>query len=485
MNRRSYLQVAGVLPRSDGAGESTYHVDDFQDSTGTLSGLLVHWVLLPLRLALRLLASLKEQQQIEEILAVLEQQLKDATAEENYREAARLRDAIREVKARDPVRRLQQQLEAAIAGERYEEAATLKEELARIAPPPPPAPALPASSCTSDTLTEGVRVVVRSVYVRHRSDPERSHFFFAYRVRITNEGSRVVRLVSRHWLITNGKGRVEHVRGPGVVGQQPVLPPGASFEYTSVCPLDTRNGAMILLCDSGSWSEGTMAITGENTTGDEDDDALNAATEMREAKTGLDFLVSVLSHEKEKQAPLTSGAYTGEASDLCRGDDRPQPARTAQPVVASAAGPSVHLPSRTSSSKPPPRYKQDVLRWADPTARDRALANAGESVSHVMATPSKSKKPSLTAMIYEDALDSFKSTWSTDYPWLVLIKNTSSMPAFKCRLCMDFAGDGGKCGKSGHGATDLQTQAFKRHAATNKHQLAIEHQMKMLAQAGK
>ncbi|CAI5516816.1 unnamed protein product [Closterium sp. Naga37s-1] len=186
----------------------------------------------------------EEQQQIEEILAVLEQQLKDATAEENYREAARLRDAIREVKARDPVRRLQQQLEAAIAGERYKEAATLKEELARIAPPPPPPPALPASSCTSDTLTEGVRVVVRSVYVRHRSDPDRSHFFFAYRVRITNEGSRVVRLISRHWLITNGKGRVEHVRGPGVVGQQPVLPPGASFEYTSVCPLDTRKGAM-------------------------------------------------------------------------------------------------------------------------------------------------------------------------------------------------------------------------------------------------
>ncbi|GJP84326.1 hypothetical protein CLOP_g14393 [Closterium sp. NIES-67] len=186
----------------------------------------------------------EEQQQIEEILAVLEQQLKDATAEENYREAARLRDAIREVEARDPVRRLKQQLEAAIAGERYEEAASLSAELARIAPPPPPPPALPASSCTSDTLTEGVRVVVRSVFVRHRSDPARSHFFFAYRVRITNEGPRVVRLVNRHWLITNGKGRVEHVRGPGVVGQQPVLPPGATFEYTSMCPLDTRKGAM-------------------------------------------------------------------------------------------------------------------------------------------------------------------------------------------------------------------------------------------------
>ncbi|CAI5523236.1 unnamed protein product [Closterium sp. Naga37s-1] len=228
-----------------------------------------------------------------------------------------------------------------------------------------------------------------------------------------------------------------------------------------------------------------MAITCENSSGDDDDDALYPATEMLEARTGLDFLVSALSHEKEKQAPLSSGAYTGEASDLSRRDDRFQPAHTAKPAVASAAGPSVRLPSRASSSKPPPRYKQAVLRWADPTAPARPLADAGESVNPVSATPSNSQKPSLTTLIYEDALDSFKSTWSSDYPWLILIKNTSGLSAFKCRLCIDFAGDGGKCGKSGHGATDLQTQAFKRHAATNKHQLAIEHQKKMLAQAGK
>ncbi|CAI5512530.1 unnamed protein product [Closterium sp. Naga37s-1] len=110
-----------------------------------------------------------------------------------------------------------------------------------------------------------------------------------------------------------------------------------------------------------------MAITGENSCGDDDDDALYAATEMLEARTGLDFLVSTLSHEKEKPGPVASVANTGEASGLCRGDDRPQPAHTAKPAVPSAAGPSVRLPSRASSSKPPPRYKQAVLRWADPT----------------------------------------------------------------------------------------------------------------------
>ncbi|CAI5494070.1 unnamed protein product [Closterium sp. Naga37s-1] len=91
-----------------------------------------------------------------------------------------------------------------------------------------------------------------------------------------------------------------------------------------------------------------MAITGENSCGDDDDDALYAATEMLEARTGLDFLVSALSHEKEKPGPVASVANTGEASGLCRGDDRPQPAHTAKPAVPSAAGPSVRLPSHPS-----------------------------------------------------------------------------------------------------------------------------------------
>jgi len=69
-------------------------------------------------------------------------------------------------------------------------------------------------------------------------------WFFAYTIRIENDGAATVRLLSRHWIITDGNGRVEEVRGPGVVGQQPVLGPGASFEYTSACPLPTPFGVM-------------------------------------------------------------------------------------------------------------------------------------------------------------------------------------------------------------------------------------------------
>jgi ApaG protein len=71
-----------------------------------------------------------------------------------------------------------------------------------------------------------------------------AQYFFAYRIRIANTGEETVQLVSRHWVITDGEGRVEHVRGPGVVGEQPVLEPGESFEYTSFCPLPTPIGSM-------------------------------------------------------------------------------------------------------------------------------------------------------------------------------------------------------------------------------------------------
>jgi ApaG protein len=96
----------------------------------------------------------------------------------------------------------------------------------------------------SDTTTRGVRVEVESVYVPERSSARDGHYFFAYRVRISNVGEETVHLVSRHWVITDGNGEVEHVRGPGVVGEQPVLEPGESFEYTSFCPLPTPIGSM-------------------------------------------------------------------------------------------------------------------------------------------------------------------------------------------------------------------------------------------------
>ena len=99
-------------------------------------------------------------------------------------------------------------------------------------------------SAVSDATTRGIRVHVRSFYVPERSSPQTHEYFFAYTVRISNEGEETAQLVSRVWIITDGDGHVERVEGPGVVGEQPVLGPGESFEYTSFCPLSTPVGSM-------------------------------------------------------------------------------------------------------------------------------------------------------------------------------------------------------------------------------------------------
>lgn len=96
----------------------------------------------------------------------------------------------------------------------------------------------------SGTVTRGVRVRVLARYIEERSNPEDGLWFFAYRVEIANVGESKVQLISRHWIITDGDGHVEEVRGPGVVGEQPLLAPGQSFEYTSACPLPTPFGTM-------------------------------------------------------------------------------------------------------------------------------------------------------------------------------------------------------------------------------------------------
>jgi ApaG protein len=96
----------------------------------------------------------------------------------------------------------------------------------------------------NDTLTRGVRVLVAPRYIAEQSEPARSHYLFAYQVTIRNESDDTVQLLSRHWIITNGEGKTEEVRGPGVVGVQPKLEPGEQFQYTSGCPLGTPVGTM-------------------------------------------------------------------------------------------------------------------------------------------------------------------------------------------------------------------------------------------------
>lgn len=97
---------------------------------------------------------------------------------------------------------------------------------------------------TSDAVTQGIRVKVVSRYDPSRSNPHQNQWFFLYTITITNEGSVTTQLISRHWIITNANGKVEEVKGPGVVGEQPILAPGQSFEYTSGCPLPTSFGTM-------------------------------------------------------------------------------------------------------------------------------------------------------------------------------------------------------------------------------------------------
>jgi ApaG protein len=97
---------------------------------------------------------------------------------------------------------------------------------------------------TSEAVTRNVRVRVRAQYDPGRSDPSENQWFFLYTIQISNEGHQTVQLLSRHWIITDGKGQVEEIRGRGVVGEQPVLAPGERFEYTSGCPLTTPFGSM-------------------------------------------------------------------------------------------------------------------------------------------------------------------------------------------------------------------------------------------------
>lgn len=96
----------------------------------------------------------------------------------------------------------------------------------------------------SEAVTRGIRVSVEAVYSPERSSPRSKHWFFLYTVTIANEGDETVQLLTRHWIITDGNSHVEEVKGPGVVGRQPVLGPGESFTYTSGCPLPTPYGMM-------------------------------------------------------------------------------------------------------------------------------------------------------------------------------------------------------------------------------------------------
>ena len=89
-----------------------------------------------------------------------------------------------------------------------------------------------------------ITVAPKVTFLPEQSDPDKNHFVFAYTITVTNTGDVTAQLVSRHWIITDGLEHIEEVKGPGVVGEQPVLAPGESFKYSSWCPLPTPTGVM-------------------------------------------------------------------------------------------------------------------------------------------------------------------------------------------------------------------------------------------------
>lgn len=92
--------------------------------------------------------------------------------------------------------------------------------------------------------TRSIEVTVQPSYLEEQSSPENRHFVWAYHVQIKNHGAERVQLLNRYWRITDARGTVQEVEGPGVVGEQPILLPGGSFRYTSGCPLPTPSGIM-------------------------------------------------------------------------------------------------------------------------------------------------------------------------------------------------------------------------------------------------
>lgn len=186
-------------------------------------------------------------------VAALRSGLDVAVSAERYADAARLRDEIEEMCLSDEWYRVSRELEGAVRGEEYAKAARLKRVLDALDPPPSPA-ALRGEvedldvvrwaelgpedvPSWSETTTDGVTVRVESHYIAGQSVPEQGRFLFGYKVRITNNTDAAFQLVSRHWTIESAGSSPSDVRGPGVIGKQPVLVPGETFEYTSACPI--------------------------------------------------------------------------------------------------------------------------------------------------------------------------------------------------------------------------------------------------------
>eukprot|EP00184_Porphyridium_aerugineum_P008865 CAMPEP_0184692772 /NCGR_PEP_ID=MMETSP0313-20130426/1101_1 /TAXON_ID=2792 /ORGANISM="Porphyridium aerugineum, Strain SAG 1380-2" /LENGTH=345 /DNA_ID=CAMNT_0027150621 /DNA_START=72 /DNA_END=1109 /DNA_ORIENTATION=+ len=230
-----------------------------------------------------------------EDIALLELTLEAAVKTEQFQEAARLRDRIAMLKNQDPYIQVEAKLKDALKDEKYDEAAKLRDTLDKLTPPPSDMFAgadgnkkkrsagvtnagsgagsmggdgkkidLSNIASTCSATTNGINVTVESFYLPEKSKPQINYFIFGYKVKITNVKcpKGMVQLVRRQWNIRSVEGKVSVVKGQGVVGEQPVLDIGESFEYTSMCPIEVSNADASLKGSVLGCMEGTYAMVG-------------------------------------------------------------------------------------------------------------------------------------------------------------------------------------------------------------------------------
>ncbi|CAI5518160.1 unnamed protein product [Closterium sp. Naga37s-1] len=211
-----------------------------------------------------------------------------------------------------------------------------------------------------------------------------------------------------------------------------------------------------------------MAVQEGLVADDEDDDC---ETALEDARTGLDLLLRSLARDKGPRSPPVAKSTPDNPPPVDLSEADSIDATPLEPTVGSAPHNNTVTPTPKDVARNI-RLKQATLSFGKSSATTDGDNNR--------AGPSNLEKPrwklnlaQLIDDVYEDAYEKWLATWSSRFPWLVLTKTVAGLPAFKCSVCAAHAGDAGKCGRRGKGAMDVQTQAFRKHAGTQKHKLAM------------